>query len=153
MTGLSYGGFMTHWLIGQTDRFRAAVAANGVANQISAAANCDQGALWTPRLGWERPPADIERLWQQSPLAHADRITTPLLMLQGEADLRCPPADNEQLFVALRALGREVEYVLYPEESHLMQSIGRPDRRIDMLERSSRWFRPTACSTCRRRAR
>ncbi len=141
VTGLSYGGFMTQWLIGQDERFRAAVAVNGVANQISAAGNCDQGALWTPRLGWERPPADTERLWQQSPLAHADRITTPLLMLQGEADLRCPPADNEQLFVALRALGKPVEYVLYPEETHLMQSIARPDRRIDMLERKLAWFR------------
>ena len=141
VTGLSYGGFMTSWLIGQDDRFRAAVSVNGVSNQISAAGNCDQGALWTPRLGWGRPPADHERLWQQSPLAHAERIATPLLMLQGEADLRCPPADNEQLFVALRALGRTVEYVLYPEESHLMQSVGRPDRRIDMLERTERWFR------------
>jgi dipeptidyl aminopeptidase/acylaminoacyl peptidase len=141
VTGLSYGGFMTQWLISQSERFRAAVAANGVANQISAAANCDQGALWTQRLGWGRPPADHERLWQQSPLAHAERITTPLLMLQGEADLRCPPADNEQLFVALRALGRPVEYVLYPDESHLMQSIGRPDRRIDMLQRTESWFR------------
>jgi dipeptidyl aminopeptidase/acylaminoacyl peptidase len=141
VTGLSYGGFMTQWLIGQSDRFRAAVAANGVANQISAAGNCDLGGLWTPRLGWGRPPADRDRLWQQSPLAHAERITTPLLMLQGEADLRCPPADNEQLFVALRALGRPVEYVLYPDESHLMQSIGRPDRRIDMLERTESWFR------------
>ena len=62
-------------------------------------------------------------------------------MLQGEADMRCPPSDNEQLFVALRVRGREVEYVLYPEESHLMQSVGRPDRRIDMLERTQDWFR------------
>jgi dipeptidyl aminopeptidase/acylaminoacyl peptidase len=141
VTGLSYGGFMTQWLITQTGRFRAAVSANGVANQVSAVGNCDEGALWTPRLGWGYPPADHERLWQQSPLAHADAITTPLLMLQGEADMRCPPADNEQLFVALRVRRREVEYVLYPEESHLMQSIGRPDRRIDMLERTERWFR------------
>jgi dipeptidyl aminopeptidase/acylaminoacyl peptidase len=141
VTGLSYGGFMTQWLIGQDDRFRAAVAANGVSNQVSAAGSCDQGTLWTPRLGWERPPAGIDALWQQSPLAHADRMATPLLMLQGEADLRCPASDNEQLFVALRALGRPVEYVLYPEESHLMQATGRPDRRIDMLERTERWFR------------
>jgi dipeptidyl aminopeptidase/acylaminoacyl peptidase len=141
VTGLSYGGFMTHWLISQSDRFRAAVAANGVANQISAAANCDLGALWTPRFGWGRPPADFDRLWRQSPLAHAEAIMTPLLMLQGEDDLRCPAADNEQLFVALRALERTVEYVLYPEESHLMQATGRPDRRIDMLERTEGWFR------------
>jgi dipeptidyl aminopeptidase/acylaminoacyl peptidase len=138
--GLSYGGFMTSWLVGQTDRFRAAVSVNGVTNQISAIANCDLGALWTPRLGWGYPPDDHERLWAQSPLAYADRIRTPLLLLQGEADQRCPPADNEQLFIALRVRRREVEYVLYPEESHLMQAIGRPDRRIDMLERTLGWF-------------
>ena len=128
---------MTNWLVGQTDRFRAAVSANGVSNQVSAAANCDLGVLWTPRLGWSCPPDDVERLWAQSPLAYADRIHTPLLLLQGEADLRCPAADNEQLFSgAPGSRGREVEYVLYPEESHVMQSIGRPDRRIDMLERT-----------------
>jgi dipeptidyl aminopeptidase/acylaminoacyl peptidase len=143
--GLSYGGFMTSWLVGHTDRFQAAVSANGVSNQLSAAANCDLGVLWTPRLGWEWPPDDAERMWAQSPLAFADRIHTPLLLLQGEADLRCPPADNEQLFSALRARRREVEYVLYPEESHLMQAIGRPDRRIDMLERTLGWLERFGC--------
>ena len=140
MHGLSYGGFMTNWLVGQTDRFRAAISSNGVSNQVSAVANCDIGVLWTPRLGWGFPPDDLERLWAQSPLAYADRITTPLLMLQGESDLRCPASDNEQLFSALRVRGREVEYVLYPEESHAMQAIGRPDRRIDMLERTAAWL-------------
>jgi dipeptidyl aminopeptidase/acylaminoacyl peptidase len=144
--GLSYGGFMTSWLVGQTDRFRAAISANGVSNQVSAVANCDSGLLWTPRLGWGFPPDDVERLWAQSPLAYADRITTPLLMLQGEADLRCPAADNEQLFSALRARGREVEYVLYPEEAHSMQSTGRPDRRIDMLERTAAWLERFGCA-------
>ena len=61
-------------------------------------------------------------------------------MLQGAADLRCPPGDNEQLFTALRALRREVEYVLYPDEHHIMQGSARPDRRIDMLERTLAWF-------------
>ncbi|MEO9177078.1 MAG: alpha/beta fold hydrolase, partial [Gaiellales bacterium] len=107
--GLSYGGFMTSWLVGQTDRFRAAISVNGVSNQVSAVANCDLGALWTPRLGWGFPPDDIDRLWAQSPLAHAGQIHTPLLLLQGAADLRCPPSDNEQLFTALRVRGREVE--------------------------------------------
>jgi dipeptidyl aminopeptidase/acylaminoacyl peptidase len=143
--GLSYGGFMTNWLVGQTDRFRAAISVNGVSNQVSAVANCDSGLLWTPRLGWGFPPDDVARLWAQSPLAYADRITTPLLMLQGEADLRCPASDNEQLFSALRVRGREVEYVLYPEESHVMQSTGRPDRRIDMLERTAAWLERHGC--------
>jgi dipeptidyl aminopeptidase/acylaminoacyl peptidase len=138
--GLSYGGFLTQWLIGRTERFRAAVAANGVANQVSCVANCDLGVPWTFRLGWGQLPGSAETLWSQSPLANVDRIHTPLLMLQGEADLRCPPSDNEQLFVALRTLRRPVEYVLYPGESHLMQATGRPDRRIDMLERTLAWL-------------
>jgi dipeptidyl aminopeptidase/acylaminoacyl peptidase len=145
VVGLSYGGFMTNWLVGQTDRFRAAVSANGVTNQVSAVGNCDTGALWTPRLGWGWPPDDVERLWAQSPLAYADRIHTPLLLLQGESDLRCPASDNEQLFIALRVRRREVEYVLYPEETHVMQAIGRPDRRIDMLERTLGWLRRFCC--------
>ena len=70
-------------------------------------------------------------------------------MLQGEADLRCPASDNEQLFAALRVRGREVEYVLYPEESHVMQSLGRPDRRIDMLERTVAWLERFGCSPAR----
>lgn len=61
-------------------------------------------------------------------------------MLQAEEDRICPPADNEQLFVALKVLEREVEYVLYPEEHHEMKSHGRPDRRIDRLERTLAWF-------------
>ena len=61
-------------------------------------------------------------------------------MLQGEADLRCPASDNEQLFGVLRARAATVEYVLYPEETHTMQALARPDRRIDMLERTVGWF-------------
>jgi dipeptidyl aminopeptidase/acylaminoacyl peptidase len=61
-------------------------------------------------------------------------------MLQAEEDRNCPPADNEQLFTALKVLGREVEYVLYPEEHHEMKNTGRPDRRIDRMERILAWF-------------
>ena len=67
-------------------------------------------------------------------------IRTPLLMLQGEADRRCPPGDAEQLFVALRALGREVAYVLYPESAHEYLGTGRPDRRVDRHTRALEWF-------------
>ena len=79
-------------------------------------------------------------LWSRSPMRNAARVRTPLLMLQAEEDQICPASDNVQLFAALRTLGREVEYVLYPEEHHVMQSIGRPDRRIDRLERILTWF-------------
>jgi dipeptidyl aminopeptidase/acylaminoacyl peptidase len=140
--GLSYGGFMVHWLIGTSDRFRAAVSENGVANQVSAWANSDTGVDYdrTSRLGDVLRTDGVERLWRQSPLRHVAAIRTPLLMLQAEADRRCPPGDNEQLFVALRVLRREVEYVLYPEEYHAFQGTGRPDRRIDRMTRMLDWF-------------
>jgi dipeptidyl aminopeptidase/acylaminoacyl peptidase len=140
--GLSYGGFMVNWLIGTSSRFRAAVSENGVANQISAWANSDTAVEYNrvALLGTPLEPDGVAKLWRQSPLANVAAVTTPLLMLQGEADMRCPPADNEQLFVALRVLGRTVEYVLYPEESHVYMAAGRPDRRIDRMNRMLDWF-------------
>jgi dipeptidyl aminopeptidase/acylaminoacyl peptidase len=140
--GLSYGGFMVHWLIGTSERFRAAVSENGVANQVSAWANSDSGVEYNraASLGDALSPDGVDKLWRQSPLRHVTSIRTPLLMLQAGADLRCPPADNEQLFTALRVLGREVEYVLYPDEYHVYQASGRPDRRIDRMTRMLDWF-------------
>jgi dipeptidyl aminopeptidase/acylaminoacyl peptidase len=140
--GLSYGGFMVNWLVGTTDRFGAAVSENGVANQVAAWANSDTGVIYNRMalLGAPLDPEGVANLWRQSPLSNVANIRTPLLMLQGEADQRCPPADNEQLFIALRVLGRTVEYVLYPEEHHVFEAAGRPDRRIDRMTRLLDWF-------------
>jgi len=140
--GLSYGGFMVNWLVATSDRFAAAVSENGVTNQVSVWANSDSGPEYdrASLLGDPFSPDGIERLWRQSPLRHVTSVHTPLLMLQAESDLRCPPQDNEQFFVALRHLGRTVEYVLYPDESHVYASAGRPDRRIDRMQRVLDWF-------------
>jgi len=140
--GLSYGGFMVNWLIGTSDRFRAAVSENGVTNQVSDWANSDSGPEYNraARMGDPLTPEGVDRLWRQSPLRNVRAIRTPLLMLQAEADLRCPPHGNEQLFIALRHLRRTVEFVLYPEESHVFSSSGRPDRRIDRMTRMLDWF-------------
>ncbi len=141
--GLSYGGFMVNWLIGAApDRFRAAVSENGVTNQVSDWANSDSGPEYDrmARLGDPFSSEGVDRLWRQSPLRNVARIRTPLLLLQAESDLRCPAADNEQLFVALRMLEREVEYVLYPESFHTFAVTGRPDRRIDRHARMLAWF-------------
>jgi dipeptidyl aminopeptidase/acylaminoacyl peptidase len=140
--GLSYGGFLVNWLVATSGRFKAAVSEAGVANQVSAWSGSDTGVEFNRMalLGTPLDPDGVDRLWRQSPLAHASGIRTPLLLLQGEADMRCPPSDAEQLFVALRVLGRPVEYVLYPEESHVYQASGRPDRRIDRMTRVLGWF-------------
>ena len=140
--GLSYGGFLTQWLIGVTDRFAAASAENGVSNQVSTWANSYFGIHYNRRAGLADPLTErgMRALWRSSPLRNAAQIRTPLLMLQAEEDRICPPADNEQLFTALKVLGREVEFVLYPEEHHEMKNSGRPDRRIDRMERILAWF-------------
>ena len=142
VTGLSYGGFLTQWLIGVTDRFAVAAAENGVANQASAWANSYFGVHYNRRAGLGDPLSDegMQALWHSSPLRNARRIHTPLLMLQAEEDRICPASDNEQLFTALKVLGREVEFILYPDEHHEMKSNGRPDRRIDRMERILAWF-------------
>ena len=68
------------------------------------------------------------------------RNKAPLLLLQAEGDLRCPAGQTEIAFTMLRRLGRTVEMVRYPEEFHLMMETGRPDRRVDRLERIVDWF-------------
>ena len=140
--GLSYGGFMVNWLVGTTGRFSAAVSENGVSNQVSAWANSDSGVEYcrAARMGDPTTPEGVEHLWRQSPLRNVAGVRTPILLLQSEADRRCPAADNEQLFAALRWLRREAEYVLYPEEFHVIQATGRIDRRIDRMTRMLDWF-------------
>lgn len=140
--GLSYGGFMVNWLVGTTDRFKAGVSTAGVTNQVSAWSVGDAGVEFNRMalLGAPLDPEGVANLWRQSPLANVANVHTPLLLLQGEADLRCMPEDNVQLFTALRVLGRTVEYILYPEESHVYFTAGRPDRRIDHMTRMLGWF-------------
>ena len=108
--GLSYGGYLTQWLVGHSDRFRAAVAENGVANQVSAWGNSYFGVHYNRRANIGDPLSErgMRQLWRTSPLSAASEIRTPLLMLQAEEDRICPAADNEQLFTALKVLGREV---------------------------------------------
>ena len=127
---------MVNWLVGTSDRFAAGVSENGVTNQVSDWANSDSGPDYARMalMGDPLSEAGMLKLWRQSPLAHVADIHTPLLILQAEADERCPKADNEQLFVALRALGRTVEYVLYPEEYARLPGDrpgGPPDRSDD----------------------
>jgi len=86
------------------------------------------------------PWPDADELWRRSPLRYAREIRTPLLLLHGEQDLRCPISQAEELFAALRLLGREVELVRFPGESHELSRSGRPDRRVERLRRLTGWF-------------
>ncbi len=134
--GLSYGGYMTNWAITQTTRFKAAVSRNGISSIASAALLSDQ-ALWL-NLSMSDPGMQVQR----SALTHAEKISTPLLLLHGENDLRCPFNESLQLFVALRRLKRAVELVRYRQVGHLMDwpEVGTPQQRVDRLRRTVQWF-------------
>jgi dipeptidyl aminopeptidase/acylaminoacyl peptidase len=140
--GLSYGGFMVNWLLGHfPGRFAAGVSENPVTELVSHFGTCDF-ATWVGQaaVGARFPHEDWEGFRKRSPAALIHRNKAPLLLLQCEGDLRCPPDQSEIVFGILRGLGREVELVRYPEESHILVATGRPDRRVDRLERIVDWF-------------
>lgn len=140
VTGYSYGGYMTSWLVGHTDRFRRAVAGGVVTDLVSAYGASDIGASV---LGHLAVGADLHQAWdrydESSPIRYAGAIETPLLILHGENDDRCDMGQAEQLFAVLRRRGREVELVRYPGASHVFIVAGRPSHRADYQDRVVDW--------------
>ena len=137
--GGSYGGYMTNWAIGQTNRFSAAVAMRSLSNLVSEYAQHDIVLWGTLELG-PPPWPDLDELWRRSPIRYVKNIQTPLLLTCGEMDLRCAISQSEELFGAMRLLGKTVEMVRFPEESHDLSRSGRPDRRVERLRRIAAWY-------------
>jgi dipeptidyl aminopeptidase/acylaminoacyl peptidase len=141
VTGGSYGGYLTAWIVGHTQRFAAAVSCRGVYDLTSQMLSGDIGG---PTFGryefgvhpWEDP--DLYR--RQSPLTYADRMVTPLLIQHAENDLRCPITQAEELFATLRSMRRPVRLMRTPGESHELTRSGTPFRRVENLERIRDWF-------------
>ncbi|MEM7345895.1 MAG: S9 family peptidase [Chloroflexota bacterium] len=141
VTGGSYGGFMTTWIIGHTDRFKAAVVQRAVSNMISMMGSSDlkerfQSLFGAPAPFWE----DFEGYWRQSPLKYIGQVKTPTLVIHSDTDLRCDIEQGEQIFGALKQRGIETELVRFPSESHGLSRDGRTDRRIARLKHIVRWF-------------
>jgi dipeptidyl aminopeptidase/acylaminoacyl peptidase len=139
IAGGSYGGYMTNWVIGQTDRFAAAVSMRSISNLVSEYAQHDIVIWGSLELG-PPPWPDLDELWRRSPIRYVQNIKTPLLLTCGEMDLRCAISQSEELFGAMRLLGKTVELVRFPEESHDLSRLGRPDRRVERLRRIAGWF-------------
>ena len=140
VTGGSCGGFMTNWIVGHTDRFKAAVTQRSITNQISMFGTSDIGPECTLGETSDTPWSSLEAVWRQSPIAYAEQIHTPLLIVHSTEDHRCPLEQAEQLFAALRWLGREVELVIFEGENHGLSRGGRPGNRIERLRRIGGWF-------------
>jgi dipeptidyl aminopeptidase/acylaminoacyl peptidase len=137
--GGSYGGFMTNWIVAHDRSFGAAITDRSISNLHSFYGTSDFGWDFEWDIG-ARPWQDPERYWRGSPLAYVESIRTPLLIVHGETDLRCPVDQADQLFAALAVLGREVEYVRYPDQSHGLSRAGTPSLRLDRLRRYVAWF-------------
>jgi acylaminoacyl-peptidase len=141
VAGISYGGYMTNWVVSHTTRFKAACSENSISNVATHAATSDIGNIWTINeqngvAPWDDPKPYVER----SPITYVKAIQTPMLLLHGESDLRCPIEQSEQLFVALKRLGREVVLVRFPDETHAMALLGRPRHRLERHRLVLEWF-------------
>ena len=139
LTGGSYGGFMTNWIVGHTDTFKAAVTQRSISNWISFFGVSDIGYFfndWQLNAG----VTDIDKLWAQSPLKYAKNIETPLLILHSEKDFRCPIEQAEQLYTTLKSMEKETEFVRFPDGDHNLSRTGLPNLRIARLEEITGWF-------------
>lgn len=139
VTGGSYGGFMTNWIVGHTNRFKAAVTQRSISNWVSFYGVSDIGYYFSE---WQHGAdmKDVQRLWDFSPLKYAENIETPLLILHSENDLRCPMEQAEQLFITLKSMGKETELVRFPEADHNLSRTGIPNLRIARLKEITDWF-------------
>jgi dipeptidyl aminopeptidase/acylaminoacyl peptidase len=141
VTGGSYGGFMTNWILGQTNRFKAAVTQRSISNWISFYGVSDIGYYFTEWQILGNAWDDVEKLWHHSPLKYVTNIETPLLILHSEHDYRCPIEQAEQLFIALKRLGKaDTQFVRFPNANHNLSRNGKPKLRIERLNRIVGWF-------------
>ena len=140
VTGGSYGGYMTVWIIGHTHRFTAAVTMRCVSNFVSMWGSSDFNWTFQNELNGKPPFEDLKYYWDHSPIAYIGNAKTPTLVIHNEMDHRCPIEQGEQVFVALKRLGIDTEFVRFPDEFHGLSRTGRTDRRIARLSHIRRWF-------------
>lgn len=141
VTGGSYGGYLTSWIVGHTDRFKAAVSCRSVNDLTSQMLSGDiAGPLFGRQEFGVNPWEDPDLYRAHSPLTYVRQIRTPLLIQHSEKDLRTPITQGEELFTVLRSLRRPVRMLRVPEETHELTRSGKPHRRVENVERIRDWF-------------
>jgi dipeptidyl aminopeptidase/acylaminoacyl peptidase len=134
--GGSYGGYMTNWIVTQTDRFKAAIASASLSNLISFYSTSLYQDLIHAEFGgfpWD----NYDKLWERSPLKHIKNVKTPTMLVHGEADNDVHITQVEELYTALKMRGIDTMLVRYPREGH---GIREPKHRVDNLQRVLDWF-------------
>jgi dipeptidyl aminopeptidase/acylaminoacyl peptidase len=140
VTGGSYGGFMTNWIVGHTQRFRAAVTQRSISNWLSFYGTSDIGYYFASDQTDGHPLIDMDKLYHQSPIKYAMDVQTPLLFIHSDKDLRCPIEQAQQFYAVLKTRGIDTEFKWFKEETHELSRSGKPQARIKRLEDITEWF-------------
>ena len=148
-TGGSYGGFMTNWIVGHTDRFCCAASQRSISNWISMSFISDIGGYFGPDQCGARGlfgEKNIRALWDCSPLKYAENVKTPVLFIHSEEDYRCPLPEGMQMMQALAQRGVETRMVIFKGENHELSRSGKPQHRVRRLKEITEWFEKHAVS-------
>ncbi|MFB5083976.1 S9 family peptidase [Symbiobacterium thermophilum] len=144
VTGGSYGGFMTNWIVTQTDRFAAAITHRSISNWVSFSGTPDFGPFFNQiQHKVEDPwsPEGVQALWRISPLAYVKNVKTPICIMHSEFDYRCPIEQAEQFYMAIKFYGQApTELVRHPRSNHDLTRQGPPVLRVDRFHKILRWF-------------
>jgi dipeptidyl aminopeptidase/acylaminoacyl peptidase len=138
--GASYGGYSTVWVVGHTDRFKAAVSMRPVSNLASFYGSSDIGWDFGPRSMGSEPWEDPELFRRLSPVTYLDRVSTPLRLIGSSGDLRTPVEQAEQVYVALRKMRKETDLVIFHGEPHAVVVQGKPWNRVRHMRYVLDWF-------------
>lgn len=144
VTGGSYGGFMTNWIVGHTDRFCAAATQRSITNWVGFGFTSDIGEEFArDQMGlglkdnvWN----SMEKMWYHSPLKYLDQCVTPTLVIHSDEDYRCPISEGYQIYSALQQRGVETRMVIFHGENHELSRSGKPRHRIRRLKEITGWF-------------
>lgn len=140
VTGGSYGGFMTNWVVGHTNRFKCAITDRSISNWVSKFGITDIGYFFNKDQIGSDPWSDVEKLWAASPLKYAPQMKTPMLLIHSDEDYRCWVPEAFQLFTALKLHGVEARLCLFHGENHELSRSGKPKHRIRRLEEMLTWL-------------
>lgn len=140
VTGGSYGGFMTNWIIGHTDRFACAASQRSIANWFSKFGTTDIGYYFNVDQNASSPWDNPEKLWWHSPMKYADKVVTPTLFIHSEEDYRCWLAEGIQMFTSLKYHGVPARLCMFRGENHELSRSGKPKHRVKRLSEITNWF-------------
>ena len=144
VTGGSYGGFMTNWIVGHTQRFRAAATQRSIANWVGFGFTSDIGEGFArDQMGLSEKGTvwnSMEKLWEHSPLKYLDQARTPTLIIHSDEDYRCPISEGYQMYAALKQRGVEARMVIFHGENHELSRSGKPRHRVRRLREITQWF-------------